>query len=215
MAYEVDILNLLLDRYERSGHCLPGKESNRRIMLNLSKGEIKGYRENDPYEPLVKTLFQLIASEGTDVVSRKQVDENIEKYKSFRTYLNFDLVEVGENGKEYPLSRSMGSKSGGERQTPFYIAILASLMKTYKISHGANSLRLVVFDEAFDKIDTSRIEECINMLRDIGFQFIIAAPDNKAPYIAPLVERTMVVVRPDDMTSVLYLHHKDFDAQVQ
>ena len=48
MAYEVEILNLLLDRYERSGHYLPGKESNRRIMLNLSKGEIEGYRENDP-----------------------------------------------------------------------------------------------------------------------------------------------------------------------
>lgn len=160
------------------------------------------------YEPMVKTLFQMISSEGTDLASRQQVEANIEKYKSFQTYLRFDLVEVAPDGKEYPLSRSMGSKSGGERQTPFYVAILASLMKTYRINQNANSLRLVVFDEAFDKIDTSRIEECINMLREIGFQSIIAAPDNKAPYIAPLVERTWVVIKPDEKTSVLQPYRK-------
>jgi len=160
------------------------------------------------YEPLVKTLFQLISSEDTDAASRQQIEANIEKYKSFKTYLRFDLVEVAPDGKEYPLSRTMGSKSGGERQTPFYVAILASLMKTYRINQNANSLRLVVFDEAFDKIDTSRIDECINMLREIGFQFIIAAPDNKSPYIAPLVEKTLVVNKPDDKTSVLLTHQK-------
>lgn len=160
------------------------------------------------YEPLVKTLFQLISSEGTDSASRQQVEANIEKYKSFQTYLRFDLVEVGPDGKEYPLSRTIGSKSGGERQTPFYVAILASLMKTYRINQDANSLRLVVFDEAFDKIDTSRIEECINMLREIGFQSIIAAPDHKATYIAPSVERTWVVLKPNDYTSVLCPYRK-------
>ena len=105
----------------------------------------------------------------------------------------------------------MGSKSGGERQTPFYVAILASLMKTYRMNQNGNSLRLVVFDEAFDKIDTSRIEECINMLREIGFQSIIAAPDNKASYIAPSVERTWVVIKPDDQTSVLRPYHKTLE----
>jgi len=63
MAYEVDILNLLLDRYERSGHCLPGKESNRRIMLNLSKGEIKGYRENDPNATAINHAIEILAAE--------------------------------------------------------------------------------------------------------------------------------------------------------
>lgn len=142
------------------------------------------------YEPLVKTLFHLISSEVTDLAKRQQVEANIQKYKSFQTNLRFDLVEVAPDGKEYPLSRIIGSKSGGERQTPFYVAILASLMKTFRINQNANSLRLVVFDEAFDKIDTSRIEECISMLREIGFQAIVAAPDHKASYIAPAVERT-------------------------
>ena len=163
------------------------------------------------YEPLVKTLFQMISSEGVDLADRQQIEANIDKFKSVQTYLHFDLVEVSPDGAEYPLSRTMGSKSGGERQTPFYVAILASLMKTYRVNQQANSLRLVVFDEAFDKIDTSRIEECVNMLREIGFQAIIAAPDNKAPYIAPLVERTLVVLKPDDNTSILRPYHKTME----
>lgn len=164
----------------------------------------------EEYGPLVKTLFGLISSsDSEEPTSRQQVEKQIEKYKSIQTYLRFDLTEVSADGKEYSLSRTLGSKSGGERQTPFYIAILASLMKTYHMNQqNANSIRLVVFDEAFDKIDTGRIEECVKMLREIGFQSIIAAPDHKAPYIAPAVERTLVVVKPDEKNSLLYVHHK-------
>lgn len=220
---EIDLLNKALEEYtfgktKYRFKCSPTENAEmRRYYDMIMSTRLDGASIFDllepgidfaEYEPLVKTLFQLISSEGTDAASRQQIEANIEKYKSFRTYLRFDLVEVGPDGKEYPLSRTMGSKSGGERQTPFYIAILASLMKTYRINQNANSLRLVVFDEAFDKIDTSRIDECINMLREIGFQFIIAAPDNKSPYIAPLVEKTLVVNKPNDKTSVLLTHQK-------
>lgn len=166
-------------------------------------------RENQlKYEALIQTMFKMIAERGSDAAARRAAEENIEIYKSFKTYLKFDLVEVDQSGQEHPLSRTMGSKSGGERQTPFYIAILASLMKTYHMERNANSLRLVVFDEAFDKIDTSRIEECVAMLRQVGFQFIIVAPNDKAPYIAGNVERTLVVTKPNDYTSHVSLYQK-------
>ena len=48
MSRQVEILNLLLDRYERSGHYLPGRKSNRRIMLDLLHGSYMEYRENNP-----------------------------------------------------------------------------------------------------------------------------------------------------------------------
>ena len=221
---EIRLLNNAMEEYtfgkvQYRFKCVPTENTEMRqyyeMITNLRLDGASIYDLVEPgkdmseYEPLVKTLFQLIASEGTDAVSRKQIEENIEKYKSLKSYLRFDLVEVGADGKEYPLSRTIRSKSGGERQTPFYVAILASLMKTYRVNQNVNSIRLVVFDEVFDKIDTSRIEECISMLKEIGFQFIIAAPDNKAPYISPLVESTWVVIKPDEMTSVLHLHQKN------
>ena len=64
MTHELKILNMLLDRYERSGHCLPGKESNRRIMLNLTGGEYKEYRENDPSIAEINHSIKSLESEG-------------------------------------------------------------------------------------------------------------------------------------------------------
>lgn len=158
------------------------------------------------YETQIKTLFELISSSPSQEVSQSEIQQNIDKYKSFQTYLKFDLVEVDENDKEIPLSRMMGSRSGGERQTPFYIAMLASFMKIYRMKNSEhNSLRLVIFDEAFDKIDSSRIEEFINMLKTTGFQFIVSAPNEKAPYIVPLVETTWAISKPKENVSQAYL----------
>lgn len=61
MTREQDILNLLLDRYERSGHCLPGKTSNRRIVLSLGRGEHALYRENDPQAEEINRVVQALA----------------------------------------------------------------------------------------------------------------------------------------------------------
>jgi len=164
------------------------------------------------YEPLIKTLFDMISSSGFGDVTRAEIEANIQKYKAFQTYLKFDLVEFDEKEKEHSLSKVIGSKSGGERQTPFYIAILASLMKVYKMNQPkANSLRLVVFDEAFDKIDTSRIEEFVEMLKDTGFQSIVAAPNDKAPFIAPFVSKTWVVTKPGETTSQAAPYKQDME----
>lgn len=162
------------------------------------------------YETQIKTLFNLISSASSEGVTRAEIQQNIDKYKAFQTYLKFDLVEVNENGEESPLSRVIGSRSGGERQTPFYIAMLASFMKIYRMNAvGVNSLRLVIFDEAFDKIDSSRIEEFVNMLKSTGFQFIISAPNEKAPYIMRLVETTWAVTKPKENVSQVSLFHQE------
>ena len=63
MAPDLDILNLLLDRYERSGHCLPGKQSNRRVALSLTRGEYPPYRENDPYTQEINRAIERLAAE--------------------------------------------------------------------------------------------------------------------------------------------------------
>lgn len=181
----------------------------------ITDGGLDGYSlltaENyNKYETQIKTLFNLISSASSEGASRAEIQQNIDKYKAFQTYLKFDLVEVNENGEESPLSRVIGSRSGGERQTPFYIAMLASFMKIYRMnSAGANSLRLVIFDEAFDKIDSSRIEEFVNMLKSTGFQFIISAPNEKAPYIMRLVETTWAVTKPKENVSQVSLFHQE------
>jgi len=64
MTREEEILNLLLSRYERSGHCLPGKETKKRVMLNLSRGDLDCYRENDPSIADINSAIEILISEG-------------------------------------------------------------------------------------------------------------------------------------------------------
>ena len=90
----------------------------------------------------------------------------------------------------------MNTKSGGETQTPFYIAVLASFAQLYRVndtSSFGNTVRLTVFDEAFNKMDSDRIIESVRLLRKMGLQAIICTPPDKVSDIMPIADRTLLV----------------------
>lgn len=154
------------------------------------------------YGNLMETLFSQIAmSDDTQVNARKQseLQQNIERFTDFRTYLKFDLETTDQNGSKQLLSQTLNTKSGGETQTPFYIAVLASFAQLYQVNNSStlasNTVRLVVFDEAFNKMDSDRIIESIRLLRKMGLQAIICTPPDKLPDIMPLADRTHLVIK--------------------
>lgn len=152
------------------------------------------------YGKLIDDLFSRIAmSDDTQVNARKQseLQQNIERFTDFRTYLKFDLETIDQNGSKQMLSQTLNTKSGGETQTPFYIAVLASFAQIYQVNNLSglvnNTVRLVVFDEAFNKMDSERIVESVRLLRKMGLQAIICTPPDKLPDIMPLADRTLLV----------------------
>lgn len=148
---------------------------------NLMNSQV--YLEN---KAIIDQLFDKVAQ--LNQMAQKEYEtrgKDIEKYTQFTTYLDFDILD-----NENSLTKTISSKSGGETQTPFYIAILASLLNLYDTSK--DSLRLVIFDEAFDKMDSERIEKSIKLLKNSGFQAIIVTPTDKIPHIAPLADDTYV-----------------------
>lgn len=67
---------------------------------------------------------------------------------------------------------------------PYYVAIGSSLAAAYQLVQrpGRDSfggMRLAPFDEAFSKLDTGNIYNCIEFLKDIKLQILLAAPDDK------------------------------------
>lgn len=154
------------------------------------------------YGKLIESLFSQIAmSDDTQVNARKQseLQKKIEMYTDFRTYLKFDLETTDQNGSKQLLSQTLNAKSGGETQTPFYIAVLASFAQMYQVNNlsgqANNTVRLVVFDEAFNKMDSERIVESVRLLRKIGLQAIICTPPDKLPDIMPLADKTHLVIK--------------------
>lgn len=134
----------------------------------------------DKYGHLIEKLFsQITMADDTQLNARKQseLQENIQRYTDFRTYLKFDLETTDQNGSKQLLSQTLNTKSGGETQTPFYIAVLASFAQLYRVndtSSFGNTVRLAVFDEAFNKMDSDRIIESVRLCGKWGYKLLFA-----------------------------------------
>lgn len=89
MAHAAEILNLLLDRYERSGHCLPGRDSARRVALSFVRGDYWPYRENNPCTEEINRSVQLLADKGLVSFSWKK---GYEGWLLDKVYLSLDML---------------------------------------------------------------------------------------------------------------------------
>lgn len=162
----------------------------------------------EKYKELMNQLFSLISDSQDQTTQNKEtILANIEKFTDYRTYLNFDLLVkrgTDENAIESSLARTFRSQSGGETQTPFYISILASFAQLYRVGQDSDTLRLVIFDEAFSKMDGVRIKEAVSLLRSFGLQGVISTPAEKLRDLAKLVDEALVAIH-DEKHRMSYL----------
>ena len=119
----------------------------------------------------------------------KGTPEEQEEFSDYRRYLDYDIRITDTVGQSYLYSRVLRQTSGGETQTPFYIAILAAFQQIY----NDKTIRLTVFDEAFNKMDEERIKSCIQLIKRMDMQLIVAVPDEKLAAIAPLMDQSIIV----------------------
>lgn len=152
------------------------------------------------FGPLIEEFFNLISNLDNSQLNKRtqsEIQKNIERYTDFRTYLKFDLATTDQNGNRELLSKTLNKSSGGETQTPFYIAIIASFAQMYQVNNPSNiannTVRLVIFDEAFNKMDGNHIIQSIKLLRELHLQAIICAPPDKSPDIMPEADKTLLV----------------------
>lgn len=145
------------------------------------------------YGETMDELFRLIL----DVAEERQA-ENIKRYTDYRTYLEFDIKIHHAGGETSSFSKVAKEKSGGETQTPFYVAMIASFLQLYRPKQTPHSLRLLMFDEAFNRMDADRAENTLQFIRRLGLQVLAAAPTDKCEIIAPHVETTLLALRDGD-----------------
>ncbi|CUJ83619.1 chromosome segregation protein SMC [Shimia thalassica] len=127
-------------------------------------------------------------------------EEGAAKFEDYRQYFEFELVmtrdEVtdadidnqGVDGLKTDiavtgnLTDRIGKGSGGQKQTPYYVAIAASMAAAYYPNARPGEsmgMGLVCFDEAFNKLDIRSTQELIRLYRDLDLQILIAAPEEK------------------------------------
>lgn len=153
------------------------------------------------YQREIEQLFAILA--GSPVASLNAKETLIDEYSDYRNYLEFDIL-VQKGTEKQRLSKTYGSKSGGETQIPLYIALLAAFSSVYRVKEKRNNhtLRLVLMDEAFSKIDGEKIKECIDLVREFDLQAIFSTPPEKVPEIMAKADKAVVVFRDKNQVEI-------------
>lgn len=160
--------------------------------------------ENQYGEMMNELINIFIPPENATKDEMDEAKHNMDKYADYRTYLSFDMQQIVHGDKEMTigLSKMIKKNSGGEGQNPLYVALLASFAQLYKINlspkmHRSPTLRLVVLDEAFSKMDAEKVASCISLIRGLGFQAIISATNDKIQNYLENVDKTFVYANPN------------------
>jgi hypothetical protein len=122
----------------------------------------------------------------------------------YRQYFDYDLlVWDSRDAQSTPVSvdKQSGKMSGGENQSPYFVAILASYLRAYKRHErrwNDPSLALVPIDEAFSKMDTGRIKDCIEAIKALDLQGSFSMSTGNVPAAFSLCDQLIVVSRHEE-----------------
>ncbi len=137
---------------------------------------------------VLEDLFKKISR---DALSSEQ-EKELARYLDYRNYMAYDIKIKNKNDEIMYFSKISKEKSGGETQTPFYI-IIAACFEELKAKQ--NSTSIVIFDEAFNNMDESRIKSLMEFYKELEIQLIIIVPTIRMYSIQPYVDDTIGIVK--------------------
>ena len=122
-------------------------------------------------------------------------EQDESEYTDYRRYFKYDMRIVSKRGEqeiESDFSKKQGSASNGEKQTPYFIILAASLIQCYP--RDSECARLAFIDEAFAALSRERIEQMVRYLEENRFQVMYAAPPEKISSIGEGIDTTISLV---------------------
>lgn len=141
---------------------------------------------------LLKTLFETLTSEDKSEAQVRRIAE----FTDYRKYMDYDIKITNRKDETYYFSKVNKEKSGGETQTPFYVIIASSFQQLLDSSRkNRSSACVVMFDEAFNNMDESRIEAMMEYYNELNIQLLIAVPPQRLVNIVPYVETTLGLIK--------------------
>ncbi len=147
-------------------------------------------------ETILSELFDKIASNDPEY------DQLTYKFLDYRNYMSYDIEVTNVNGNKSLFSKVSREKSGGETQVPFYIVIAASFQQLLSRNRRVDSGCIVLFDEAFNNMDESRIDAMMKFYNSLSIQLIIAVPPQRVSNIINYVNTSLVIVKDNDYAIV-------------
>jgi hypothetical protein len=122
----------------------------------------------------------------------------------YRQYFDYDLLvsDIRDpDARPVSVDKQSGKMSGGENQSPYFVAILASYLHAYN-RHETRwkepSLALVPIDEAFSKLSGERIQDCLRAMAELDLQGMFSMSSGNIPYAFSLCDELIVITKKDE-----------------
>lgn len=122
----------------------------------------------------------------------------------YRQYFDYDLTVTDvrdPDGRAISVDKQSGKMSGGENQSPYFVAILASYLHAYNRHESRRkepSLALVPIDEAFSKLSGERIQNCIEAMSELDLQGMFSMSSGNIPYAFSQCDQLIVISRREE-----------------
>ena len=133
----------------------------------------------------------------------------------YREFFEFDINILRENPIDKSskvighLSKRLGPGSGGEHRAPLYVIAGAALASAYRLdSRHQDGLRLILLDEAFNKMDMTNIIATMRYLEQIGLQVFMVSPGENLGTLTAFLHRYYDLLR-DVESNVVRLEGHD------
>ena len=148
-------------------------------------------------ERILMELFEKISSDNPEY------DRLAYEFLDYRNYMSYDIeITNKQSGNISYFSKVSREKSGGETQVPFYIVIAASFQQLLSRNKRIDSGCVVLFDEAFNNMDESRIEAMMKFYNSLSIQLLISIPPQRVSNIIPYVNTSLIIVKHNDYAIV-------------
>lgn len=139
----------------------------------------------------IKDLFDKISMEVDSI----EAERELSRYLDYRNYMNYDIKITNKYGDESFFSKINKEKSGGETQTPFYIVMASCFDELMSKDGKVESTCQVVFDEAFNNMDESRIKALMEFYKILNIQILIVVPSNRIAPISPYMDTLIGITK--------------------
>ncbi len=122
----------------------------------------------------------------------------------YRQYFDYDLLVTDirdPDARSVSVDKQSGKMSGGENQSPYFVAILASYLHAYNRHERRRkepSLGLVPIDEAFSKLSGERIQNCIQAMSELDLQGMFSMSSGNIPYAFNQCDQLIIISRKEE-----------------
>jgi energy-coupling factor transporter ATP-binding protein EcfA2 len=178
----------------------PNPEAEYEIYRNLVDSSRAAQEDELFFASLDESLRQTIEN-IFEQLSSQTVSAGALAFLDYRNYHDYDM-HVSDprdpEGRPSSVDRHSGKFSGGENQSPYFIAILACYLRAYHRYEKRRkdpSLALVPIDEAFSKLSGERIKDCIDALKALDLQGVFSMSSGNIPYALDMCDQMITVMK--------------------